>query len=52
MTHTLRYDWYLSGDRAECDVREAYVSEQGLIEHNDHIKDARQKLFTDAPTIT
>jgi quinol monooxygenase YgiN len=45
-THTLRYDWYLSEDNAECDVREAYVSEAGLIEHNEHIKDARQKLFS------
>jgi len=47
-THTLRYDWYLSEDNAECDVREAYVSEAGLIEHNDHIKEARQKLFSDS----
>jgi len=47
-THTLRYDWYLSEDNAECDVREAYVSEAGLIEHNDHIKDARQKLFSES----
>jgi quinol monooxygenase YgiN len=47
-THTLRYDWYLSEDNAECDVREAYVSEQGLIEHNEHIKDTRQKLFSES----
>jgi len=47
-TQTLRYDWYLSEDNAECDVREAYVSEAGLIEHNEHIKDARQRLFSES----
>ena len=32
-THTLRYDWFLSNDGTECEVREAYTDPEGLIEH-------------------
>jgi quinol monooxygenase YgiN len=44
-THTLRYDWFISEDGTECEVHEAYLSEQGLIEHNTHVMDARAILF-------
>ena len=44
-TGTLRYDWFLSLDGSECEVREAYTGPEGLIEHNHHILDARTKLF-------
>jgi hypothetical protein len=46
-THTLRYDWFLSLDGTECEVREAYTGPEGLIEHNRHILDARTTLFKD-----
>ena len=46
-TRTLRYDWFLSSDGAECEVREAYTGPEGLIEHNSHILEARTKLFKD-----
>src|SRR5215510_15634368 len=46
-THTLRYDWFLSNDGTECEVREAYTDPEGLIEHNRNILDARTKLFKD-----
>jgi quinol monooxygenase YgiN len=46
-TRTLRYDWFLSRDGTECEVREAYTGPEGLIEHNTHILDARTKLFKD-----
>ena len=46
-THTLRYDWFLSTDGTECEVREAYTGPDGLIEHNGHILAARKKLFED-----
>jgi hypothetical protein len=45
--HTLRYDWFLSLDGTECEVREAYTGPEGLIEHNRHILDARTMLFKD-----
>jgi quinol monooxygenase YgiN len=46
-THTLRYDWFITNDGTECEVREAYTAPEGLIEHNRHIIDARTKLFAD-----
>ena len=46
-THTLRYDWFLSTDGTECEVREAYTGPEGLIEHNRNILEARTKLFKD-----
>jgi quinol monooxygenase YgiN len=47
-TRTLRYDWFLSSDGTECEVREAYTGLEGLIEHNSHILEARTKLFKDS----
>ena len=46
-THTLRYDWFLSLDGTECEVREAYTGPEGLIEHNRNILEARTTLFKD-----
>jgi len=46
-THTLRYDWFVSLDGTECEVREAYTGPEGLIEHNRNILEARAKLFKD-----
>ena len=46
-TRTLRYDWFLSNDGKQCEVREAYTEPTGLIEHNGHIVEARAKLFAD-----
>ena len=46
-TRTLRYDWFLSIDGTECEVREAYTGPEGLIEHNSHVLEARTKLFRD-----
>ena len=42
---TLRYDWFISNDGTECEVREAYVDGPGLIEHNANIAQARDLLF-------
>jgi len=46
-TRTLRYDWFLSTDGTTCEVREAYTDPEGLIEHNTHVLEARNKLFRD-----
>ena len=46
-TQTLRYDWFISSDGTECEVREAYTGPEGLIEHNTHILETRTKLFKD-----
>ena len=46
-TKTLRYDWFLSNDGKECEVREGYVDADGLLEHAQHVFEARDKLFRD-----
>ena len=44
-TQTVRYDWFINLDGTECEVHEAYRSEDGLIEHNRHVVEARELLF-------
>ncbi len=54
-TKTLRYDWFLSSDETEVEIREAYVDSSGLIEHRIHIGEALGVLFSefaDAHTVT
>ena len=46
-TQTLRYDWFLNEDKTECEVHEAYIREEGLIEHNQHVVAARDAWFRD-----
>jgi quinol monooxygenase YgiN len=46
-TKTLRYDWFLNSDQTECEVREAYESSEGLIEHRMHIGEALNNLFNE-----
>ena len=51
-THTLRCDWFISEDGTECEVHEMFPDEQGLIEHQMHIMEARTVLFRQLPTTT
>jgi quinol monooxygenase YgiN len=44
-TKTLRYDWFLSDDGAQCEVHEVYVDADALVEHARHVGEARDKLF-------
>jgi quinol monooxygenase YgiN len=44
-TRTLRYDWFLSSDGTQCEVREAYTGAQGLIEHRANVAPALEALF-------
>jgi quinol monooxygenase YgiN len=46
-TKTLRYDWFISEDGTQCEVREGYLDADGLLEHSDHVGEARAKLFRD-----
>jgi quinol monooxygenase YgiN len=41
----LRYDWFLSDDGTECEVREAYVDADALLEHQQAIAGAKMELF-------
>ena len=47
-TQTLRYDWFIDEAAMECEVHEIYLGEQGLMEHNQHIMDARALLFRES----
>ena len=44
-TGTLAYDWFLSQDGRECEVREAYVDADALVDHAIHVRVARDALF-------
>jgi hypothetical protein len=41
----LRYDWFLSDDGTECEVREAYVAADALLAQQHRIGEAKAKLF-------
>jgi len=46
-TGTLAYDWFLSNDGTECEVREAYVDADALVDHAFHVREARDALFAE-----
>jgi quinol monooxygenase YgiN len=46
-TKTLRYDWFISDDGTQCEVREGYVDADGLFEHAHNVAEPRAKLFRD-----
>jgi quinol monooxygenase YgiN len=47
-TETLAYDWFLSNDGTECEVREAYVDADALVDHAFHVRDARDALYAES----
>ena len=46
-TGTLAYDWFLSQDGTECEVHEAYVNADALVEHALNVRDARAVMFAE-----
>jgi quinol monooxygenase YgiN len=46
-TGTLAYDWYLSSDGTQCEVREAYADADAFIQHAFNVREARDALFGD-----
>jgi quinol monooxygenase YgiN len=46
-TGTIAYDWFLSNDGTECEVREAYVDPDALVEHAFNVREARDVLFAE-----
>jgi quinol monooxygenase YgiN len=46
-TKTLRYDWFLSDDGTRCEINEAYVDSDAVIEHRiENVRDATNELFS------
>ena len=46
-TGTLAYDWFLSADGTQCEVHEAYVDADALVEHALNVRDARAVMFAE-----
>jgi hypothetical protein len=46
-TGTLRYDWFLSADGTECEVRESYVDSDALVRHRMNVGGAVEALFAE-----
>jgi quinol monooxygenase YgiN len=42
---TLEYEWYLSGDQAECVLLETFASSEALLAHAGAISEQAYKLF-------
>ncbi len=45
---TLAYDWFLSNDGTQCEVRETYVNADALVDHAFHIREARDSMFAES----
>ena len=46
-TGTLAYDWFVSNDGTKCQVREAYVDADALVEHALNVREAREAMFAE-----
>ena len=46
-TGTLAYDWFLSGNGTDCEVHEAYVDADALVEHALNVREARAVMFAE-----
>jgi hypothetical protein len=46
-TGTLAYDWFLCKDGTACEVREAYVDADALVEHAMNVREAREAMLAE-----
>ena len=44
-TGTLQFDWFISGDRTECEIRETYASSEAALAHQDHLHELQGIFF-------
>ena len=42
---TLQYDWFLSSDKTECEIREAYESSKAALLHQSNLHEKLLQLF-------
>ena len=42
---TLQYDWFLSSDNTECEIREAYESSEAAIVHVSNLREPLGMIF-------
>ena len=48
-TGTLKYDFYISSDETECEMREEYESSEAVLEHMANLGEHQQEVFKDFP---
>ncbi len=48
-TGALKYDWFISSDQAECEIREEFKNSEALIEHAINLREALENLLSDFP---
>jgi len=48
-TGSLRYDWFISSNQTECEVREEYKSSEAVLEHMMNLGPTLTKLSTEFP---
>ena len=44
-SETLQYDWFLSSDKTECEIREIYKSSEAVLKHQSNIREPLRALF-------
>lgn len=44
-SETLQYDWFLSSDKTECEIREIYKSSEAVLKHQSNIREPLGALF-------
>lgn len=42
---TLQYDWFLSSDKTECEIRETYDSSESALLHQSNLREELKRLF-------
>ena len=42
---TLQYDWFISSDKTECEIRETYASSESALAHQDNLHELQGIIF-------
>lgn len=48
---TIQYDWFLSNDKRECEIRETYESSKAFLAHLSNVSDTLETLFEKFATV-
>lgn len=46
-TGTLKYDFFISSDETECEIREEYKNSEAVLEHMVNLSEVQEKLFSE-----
>lgn len=48
---TLQYDWFLSSDKTQCEIRETYESSEATLLHQSNLREELRRLFNKFGTL-